>query len=107
MLSRRDFLRTGSAIGTAVSVLRPDAIARVSAATSAAADRSAAQLATDESYWREIQQAFTLDRTFTNLNNGYTCPSPRVVHEALKRYLDLSNKSPYTYMWQTLEPGIE
>ena len=22
-------------------------------------------------------------------NNGYTCPSPRVVHEALKRYLDI------------------
>jgi isopenicillin-N epimerase len=107
MMSRREFLRTGSAIGSAVSVLCPDALARVSAATSAVADRSAAELATDESYWREIQQAFTLDRTFINLNNGYTCPSPRVVHEALKRYLDLSNQSPYTYMWQTLEPGIE
>jgi selenocysteine lyase/cysteine desulfurase len=107
MLSRRDFLRTGSAFGTAVTVLRPDAFARVSAATEAVAARSATDLAADESYWREIQQAFTLDRTFINLNNGYTCPSPRVVHEALKRYLDLSNQSPYTYMWQTLEPGIE
>ena len=107
MLSRRDFLRTGSALGTAVTVLRPDAFARVSAATEAVAARSATDLAADESYWREIQQAFTLDRTFINLNNGYTCPSPRVVHEALKRYLDLSNQSPYTYMWQTLEPGIE
>ena len=45
-------------------------------------------------YWREIQQAFTLDRTIINLNNGYTCPSPRVVHEALKRYLDISNQAP-------------
>jgi selenocysteine lyase/cysteine desulfurase len=107
MISRREFLRSGSVLGTAVGVLRPDALARVSAATSAVADRSAADIATDESYWREIQQAFTLDRTFINLNNGYTCPSPRVVHEALKRYLDLSNQSPYTYMWQTLEPGIE
>jgi isopenicillin-N epimerase len=107
MLSRRDFLRTGSALGTAISVLRPDALARVSAATNAVADRAPADVAADEHYWREIQQAFTLDRTFINLNNGYTCPSPRVVHEALKRYLDLSNQSPYTYMWQTLEPGIE
>ena len=107
MLSRREFLRTGSAFGTAVTILRPDAFARVSAASEAVAGRSAAEVAADESYWREIQQAFTLDRTFINLNNGYTCPSPRVVHEALKRYLDLSNQSPYTYMWQTLEPGIE
>jgi isopenicillin-N epimerase len=48
-------------------------------------------VAADEGYWRDIQQAFTLDRTIINLNNGYTCPSPRVVHEALKRYLDSSN----------------
>ena len=107
MLSRRDFLRTGSALGSAAALFHPDAFARVAAAGAAAADRSAAEIAADETYWREIQQAFTLDRTFINLNNGYTCPSPRVVHEALKRYLDLSNQSPYTYMWQTLEPGIE
>ena len=35
MLSRREFLRTGSAFGTAVSILRPDAIANVTAATAA------------------------------------------------------------------------
>jgi isopenicillin-N epimerase len=107
MLSRRDFLRNGSALGTAFSIFGPDALDRVNAASAAVADRPPAEVAADETYWREIQQAFTLDRTFINLNNGYTCPSPRVVHEALKRYLDLSNQSPYTYMWQTLEPAIE
>jgi len=107
MISRREFLRTGSALGSAISVLRPDALARVEAAAAAVARRTPEEVAADEQYWREIQQAFTLDRTFINLNNGYTCPSPRVVHDALKRYLDLSNQSPYTYMWQTLEPGIE
>jgi selenocysteine lyase/cysteine desulfurase len=107
MLSRREFLRTGTVVGTTVAAFRPDALARVTAAGAAVAGRAAEEIAADESYWREIQQAFTLDRTFINLNNGYTCPTPRVVHEALKRYLDLSNESPYTYMWQTLEPGIE
>jgi isopenicillin-N epimerase len=107
MLTRRQFLQTGSAIGTTVSVFRAGALARLSAATAAVADRSVTDVAADENYWREIQQAFTLDRTFINLNNGYTCPSPRVVHEALKRYLDLSNESPYTYMNRLLEPGIE
>ena len=29
-----------------------------------------------------------------NLNNGGVCPSPRVVHEAMKRYLDISNQAP-------------
>jgi isopenicillin-N epimerase len=107
MITRRDFLRTGSALGGTLSIFGPDAVARVTAATASVADRSLAEVAADENYWREIQQAFTLDRTFINLNNGYTCPTPRVVHEALKRYLDLSNQSPYTYMYQTLEPGIE
>src|SRR5881397_1134924 len=71
------------------------------------ADRPAADVAADETYWREIQQAFTLDRTIINLNNGYTCPSPRVVHEALKRYLDMSNQAPIHFMWNLLEPNVE
>ena len=45
------------------------------------------QIAEDEDFWFTVQQAFTVDRSIINLNNGYTCPSPRVVHEALKRYL--------------------
>lgn len=63
--------------------------------------------ADDEDFWREIQNSFTLDRTLVNLNNGGCSPSPRVVHEALKRYLDLSNQAPVHYMWSTLEPQIE
>ncbi len=41
------------------------------------------------------------------MNNGGCCPSPRVVHEALKRYLDISNQAPVYHMWQILEPNIE
>src|SRR6478672_13221177 len=106
MWTRRAFLQSTGAV-SAWATLRPDAFARVSAATSAVADRPAADVAADEGYWREIQQAFTLDRTIINLNNGYTCPSPRVVHEALKRYLDMSNQAPIYYMWTLLEPNIE
>ena len=74
----------------------------------AASRRNAtASVAADETYWREIQQAFTLDRTIINLNNGGCCPSPRVVHEAFKRYLDISNQAPVYHMWQILEPNIE
>jgi selenocysteine lyase/cysteine desulfurase len=108
MHRRRDFLRQivpAGAIGAVA--FHTDWLERVVSASAAAADRTAADIAADEGYWREIQQAFTLDRTIINLNNGYTCPSPRVVHEALKRYLDISNQAPIHYMWNLLEPNIE
>src|SRR4249920_2061796 len=108
MNARRDFLRQLVPAGVVgMAALKTDWLGQIASATAAATDRSAAEIAADEGYWRDIQQAFTLDRTIINLNNGYTCPSPRVVHEALKRYLDSSNQSPYTYMNQTLESGIE
>ncbi|HMB78918.1 MAG TPA: aminotransferase class V-fold PLP-dependent enzyme, partial [Vicinamibacterales bacterium] len=87
--------------------LNTDWLERIVSAGAAVADRTAAEVAADEGYWRDIQQAFTLDRTIINLNNGYTCPSPRVVHEALKRYLDVSNQAPVYFMWNQLEPNVE
>jgi selenocysteine lyase/cysteine desulfurase len=108
MQARRDFLRQVLPVGAATAVaLNTDWLERIVSAGAAAADRPAADVAADEGYWREIQQAFTLDRTIINLNNGYTCPSPRVVHEALKRYLDESNQAPVYYMWNLLEPNVE
>src|SRR5499427_9524485 len=108
MQRRREFLRQVVPAGVVgLTALKSNWLDRVMAATAAVADRSPADVASDENYWREIQQAFTLDRTIINLNNGYTCPSPRVVHEALKRYLDMSNQAPIHYMWNMLEPNIE
>jgi selenocysteine lyase/cysteine desulfurase len=108
MNARRDFLRQVVPAGlVGVAALKADWLSQIASATAAVADRTPAELAADESYWREIQQAFTLDRTILNFNNGYTCPSPRVVHEALKRYLDISNQAPIHYMWNQMEPNIE
>jgi isopenicillin-N epimerase len=108
MNARRDFLRQIVPAGlVGVASLKTDWLGRIASATAAAADRTPAELAADETYWREIQQAFTLDRTILNFNNGYTCPSPRVVHEALKRYLDISNQAPIHYMWNQMEPNVE
>jgi selenocysteine lyase/cysteine desulfurase len=71
------------------------------------ASPSAADTAQDEAFWMPIQQAFTLDRNVANFNNGGVCPSPRVVEEALERYLRISNQAPSNYMWRQLEPEIE
>jgi isopenicillin-N epimerase len=108
MLSRRGFLQTTSMAGAAVvATFRDEGLAMAAAAGRRIDGAPPEDVAADENYWREIQQAFTLDRTIINLNNGGVCPSPRVVHEALKRYLDISNQSPVYHMWQILEPNIE
>ena len=98
MWSRRAFLRMSGAVGTAAfSTAAYKDVAAIEAASAAQSGRSAEDVAQDEFYWREIQEAFTLDRTLTNLNNGNTCPSPRVVHEACKRYMDMANMLPVQY----------
>jgi selenocysteine lyase/cysteine desulfurase len=107
MLTRRAFLRAGTTGAAALAAFTNESLERVAAAAARTEGRTAAELAADESYWSDIQQAFTLDRTLINLNNGGCCPSPRVVHEAFKRYLDLSNEAPVYHMWQILEPNIE
>ena len=41
----------------------------------------------NEDYWFPIQQSFAVSRGNVNLNNGGVSPSPRIVTEALVRYL--------------------
>jgi len=108
MVNRRGFLQaTGGAGAAAVAAFAYGGLERIIAARRIVDGAAPPDVAADENYWREIQQAFTLDRTIINLNNGGCCPSPRVVHEALKRYLDISNQAPVYHMWQILEPNIE
>src|SRR5262245_28716470 len=63
MVTRRAFLHTAAAAGTALAAFRDDGMKRVAAASRHASGSSPLALAEDEAYWREIQQAFTLDRT--------------------------------------------
>ena len=98
MWSRRAFLRMGSALGTAgFAAASWNDVEAIQRATAGVTSRTPDEVASDEFYWREIQEGFTLDRTLTNLNNGNTCPSPRVVHEACKRYMDMANMLPVQY----------
>ena len=96
MLSRRAFLRTTGVVGTSVAVAR-NGLAEVMAATQSVAGQSPDAVAANEDYWRGIKSAFSLDRTIINLNNGHHCPMPRVVMEAVKRYMDLENEAPGYY----------
>ncbi|HJV20433.1 MAG TPA: aminotransferase class V-fold PLP-dependent enzyme [Sediminibacterium sp.] len=65
------------------------------------------EAASDEDYWRVIQQGFTVNSNLINLNNGGVSPSPRVVQEAVERYNSLANQGPSYYMWRILDQGRE
>jgi len=85
----------------------PRGAARAIEAFAALGDLPPESAATDESAWFEVQQAFTVDRSLVNLNNGGVSPSPAVVQEAMKRHLDFSNELPPHNLWRVLEPQKE
>ncbi len=98
-MRRRDFLRTAALHATSIAVAQN--------ATRYVKDRSPESVAADEDYWAEIRSAFTVDRNIINLNNGGVSPSPRIVQDAMRRYLEFSNMAPVHNMWRVLEPQIE
>src|SRR6516225_10145345 len=100
MWNRRAFLRLGGAGAGGAAAFggrSAEGVEAIATASAAVADRTPEDVAQDEFYWREIQEAFTLDRTLSNLNNGNSCPAPRVVLEACKRYMDMANMLPVEY----------
>ncbi|HEY2823950.1 MAG TPA: aminotransferase class V-fold PLP-dependent enzyme, partial [Gemmatimonadales bacterium] len=110
MHSRRSFVRSlvgASAAAAAIPAFRNDSLERVYRAVDQAGHTSAADLASEEEFWFGIQQAFTVDRSLVNLNNGGVSPAPRVVQDAMTRYLAYSNQAPVYTMWRVLEPEIE
>ncbi len=110
MKTRRDFLRFAGrglglaalSSGTVASLLRD-----VQAATKTIAHLTPEDAAADEDYWAAIQNAFSVTRGIINLNNGGVSPSPRIVTEALVRYIwEQEDCTAYT-MWEILEPQSE
>jgi isopenicillin-N epimerase len=95
--SRRSFLRLVGAVGAAGAVLKPNSLEAVTKASESVVDRTPAEVAADEFYWREVQLAFKLDRELINLNNGFTAPCPRVVLESEFRYMEMINMLPVHY----------
>ena len=121
MPDRRHFLSTlaGASLAGAAGLVRPPSLSAAPTAwlepsrLGAVADlfrgdeRAPDVAALDEDLWREVQQAFTVDRSLVNLNNGGVSPAPAVVQEAMARYLAYSNEAPVQTMWRILEPQKE
>src|SRR6476469_3622264 len=110
MKSRRDFLSLAGK-GLGLAALTTPAIGalvkEVEAATRSVAHLTPDQVAQDEDYWSVIQNSFTVTRGIVNLNNGGVSPSPRIVTEALVRYIWQQEDATAYTMWQILEPQSE
>src|SRR5256712_8171813 len=109
-LHRRNFLAlTGKGLGLAAlsSSTIASLLKNIQAATRNVAHLTPEQAAMDEDFWFEIQKAFTVTRGIINLNNGGVSPSPRIVTEALVRYIWQQEDATAYTMWQILEPQSE
>ena len=104
MNSRRQFL--SAAFAPLAVNLKPAAVPQL-IETLAGYGGTPQEIASDELFWHEVQQAFTVDRSLVNLNNGGVSPAPTAVQDAMKRYLDYSNQAPVYTMWEILEPQRE
>lgn len=107
MTSRRSILRTMAALGPTALFGTQALYAVTQWLPQAAPGSSAADVARDEDFWLTVQQAFAVDRTIINLNNGGVSPSPRTVQDAVRRYTEQANTMPAYEMWRHQEPQVE
>ena len=108
--TRRNFLSlAGKSVGLAALTYPALAtlLKEVEAASHSVAHLTSDQVAMDEDYWGVIQNSFTVTRGIVNLNNGGVSPSPRIVTEALVRYIWQQEDATAYTMWQILEPQSE
>ncbi len=108
--NRRYFLSlAGKGLGLAAlsSATIASALKEIEAATRSISSLTPQQVAMDEDYWFVIQNSFSVTRGIINLNNGGVSPSPRIVTEALCRYIWQQEDATAYTMWQILEPQSE
>jgi len=111
MLSnRREFFKSlGLGLGSlgVFGLSAKDAQAEIQKKIEQVKHKTAAEIARDEDFWFYVQQAFNIDRSVINLNNGGVHPAPKIVIDAVHRYLDFSNGSPVYNSWRILRPRKE
>ncbi len=97
-LNRRDFLRD-CAVGVGVLAgAHNGVLERILAAGRDTAGLSPDEVASDEDFWFEVQQAFTEDRNIINLNNGTVQNGLRIVQEAVRRHTDFTGNAAWHSM---------
>lgn len=116
MISRRSFLgkaAAGAALATIPGIFPKTVLSAVKEPSDAAAGLSSFAkkgmrgAADDESFWKAVQQSFSVDRSLMHLNNGGVCPAPVVVQEAEKAHLAEFHRSPFYSLQSAVRPQIE
>ena len=108
--NRRDFLKSlGIGAGSLglLGIQATKTYAEIERKVKDVKNLPAKAVARDEDFWFYVQQAFNIDRTIINLNNGGVHPAPKIVMDAVHRYLDFSNGAPPYNMWSLLQPRRE
>ena len=107
---RRDFLKQAGKLSATVlasQLFSTIYTEKVQGAVAKIAHLSPEQAATDDDFWFEIRQGYTITPNIINLNNGGVSPQPKFVQEAFVRYNQISNELPAHFMWNVLGPGRE
>ena len=91
----------------AAAAFQDNVLERIRAAASSVNGRTPEDVASDEDYWAEIRNAFSVDRNVINMNNGYCSPAPRTVQDAMHRLLEYTDMGPYHTMVNVLYRQVE
>jgi selenocysteine lyase/cysteine desulfurase len=110
MNPRRNFIKKAAAIASALSLGSISNKLMAENLQDAFLQLRASPLAeaiAEEDLWKQVQQAYTIDPNFINLNNGGVSPQPRVVQDTEIRKLQAANEIPSYYMWRVLIKDVE
>ena len=105
--TRRDFFKKTGLLSAAGLLTGVHPVAALDPLFKKMQGLSDEELVSDEDFWYQVQQSFTVSPSLINLNTGGVSPAPRTVQEAMKRYYDYSNETPTYYMWRILDQGRE
>src|SRR5262249_24561771 len=103
-MNRRNLIQLATA---AAAAFQDDGLQRLRAADTGTVGKTPEEVAKDEDYWAEVRNAFSIDRNVINFNNGYCSPAPRVVQDAMRRYLEYSDLGPWHTMVNVLYRQVE
>jgi len=109
MTTRRHFINQVSALAGAslLPTFKGLSSNDLQSISSFSPEKPALLMASDEDYWYQIQQAYTVSPQIINLNNGGVSPAPTVVQNAVERYGKFANEAPSYFMWRILDQGRE
>lgn len=105
-MNRRAFM-SGLGFAAAGAFVEPPTLEQVTTTSRHVAGLSPGQAATDEEFWRLVQQSFSVSRSVINLNNAGVCACPKVVTDAVLELTMEQERVPPHTAFTTLPPRLE